>query len=328
MHFARSSKLMCSVRERQQKSGCMPLELKLWNVTRWAGEFYALERFIQLEPFLREVYEEADIANDIQAPSFPNEEEVQFLSLYHRVLVPFEELMKHLQDATIPTLSGLPMSIKKLQCTLNEKESDPPRVKQMKNGLNKALEKRFGFVFEKKNLALLAAAVDPRYGDLSFVSDSVRNDVWKQLEEEMQHLLQIPKADGKPQTVNNMIVIVDNTQIVQSALHALRHHLEHNANQLHRSKCNPLQWWKEQTSEESAAAMRSIAPLARMLLSIPASEASAERVFSSYTNTLSGRELLAPDKSEAMLMIHHYMHHPGYNANQLLNAAMEKVFDK
>jgi len=51
-------------------------------------------------------------------------------------------------------------------------------------------------------------------------------------------------------------------------------------------------------------------------------------VFASYTNTLSGRELLAPDKSEAMLMIHHYMHHPGYNVNQLLNPAMEKLFDK
>jgi hypothetical protein len=62
------------------------------------------------------------------------------------------------------------MSIRKLQCTLNEKESDLPRVKQVKNGLNKAVENRFGFGFEKKNLALLAAAVDPRYGDLSFVS--------------------------------------------------------------------------------------------------------------------------------------------------------------
>jgi len=93
--------------------------------------------------------------------------------------------MKHRQDATIPTLSGLPMSIKKLQCTLNEKESDLPRVKQVKNGLNKAVENRFGFGFEKKNLALLAAAVNPRYDDLSFISDSVRNEVWKQLEEEM-----------------------------------------------------------------------------------------------------------------------------------------------
>jgi len=122
------------------------------------------------------------------------------VSFYHRVLVPFEELMKYWQDDTIPTINRLPISVKKLQCTLNEKESDPPRVKQMKNGLNKSLEKRFGFVFEKKNLALLDAAVDPRYGDLSFVSDSVHNDVWKQLEEEMQPLLQIPKADGKPQT--------------------------------------------------------------------------------------------------------------------------------
>jgi len=65
-----------------------------------------------------------------------------------------------------------------------------------------------------------------------------------------------------------------------------------------------------------------------LLLSI---SAASEQVFSSYTNTLSERELLAPDKSETMLMIHHrhYMHHhPGYNANQLLNAAIEKLFDK
>jgi len=73
-------------------------------------------------------------------------------------------------------------------------------MKQMKNGLNKSLENRFDFVFKKKNLALLDAAIDPRYGDLSFVSNSVRNEVWKQLEEEIQPLLQIPKADRKPQT--------------------------------------------------------------------------------------------------------------------------------
>lgn len=45
---------MYSVCEKQQKSGCMALELKLWSVTRCAGEFYALERFIKVEPFLRE----------------------------------------------------------------------------------------------------------------------------------------------------------------------------------------------------------------------------------------------------------------------------------
>lgn len=55
--------------------------------------------------------------------------------------------------------------------------------KEFRDLLLSCFDRKFGCIFSTVNVALLAAALSPRYGKLEFVSQEVKKAVWKRVEE-------------------------------------------------------------------------------------------------------------------------------------------------
>ena len=69
-----------------------------------------------------------------------------------------------------------------------------------------ALNKRLGFVFNEVNLALLAAAMHPSYGHLSFISEELRDQVWQELGRQVKRLpLLETTCDEEKEAIYEMI---------------------------------------------------------------------------------------------------------------------------
>ena len=119
------------------------------------------------------------------------------------------------------------------------------------------VKQRLQHVISTPSLASMAAAMDSRYGHLDFLDRNLRNEVWRHLEMEACNLEH-----------NNRF-----TKLISSSLEILRDTFEANKTLL--QNVDPLQYWKNETSMLS-----SLHFVARLLLAIPASSASSERVFS------------------------------------------------
>lgn len=135
--------------------------------------------------------------------------------------------------------------------------SDTTISSELKASLLKSVKQRLEHVISTPSLALMAAAVDPRHGHLGFVSDNVRDEVWKCLQEETIQLAE----------TNSF------TELIAPSFAILRRTLENNKQQL--QNINPLHFWRDETSKLSC-----LHSVTKMLLAIPASSASSERVFS------------------------------------------------
>ena len=143
------------------------------------------------------------------------------------------------------------------------------------------LDGRLGSLVTSPNLALAAAALHPAYGHLSFVSVAVADRVHDTLAQWAAEFAPI-----KPAVDDSIVVVGDDNATIRNQLAAMRKHFKDRRPQgsrddvlyvapLNDSNSNELAFWKKNVS------LSSIAHLARIVHSVPASSAPSERVFSS-----------------------------------------------
>jgi hypothetical protein len=188
---------------------------------------------------------------------------------------------------------------------------------KFKESLLNSVSNRLGFILEKNNLALKAAAMDPRFGHLSFISPALRDEIWVSLQKEMINLLPdeqnesnsgIPMISWSPEQYQ---------EISKSYLLLLRSNLEKNSAQF--AHVDPLQWWASQLN------LAILHPLAQMLLAIPATSANVERLFSSTGFLNSGRAALHGSTLEKLATIRHFRQHRQANEWE---AVLKQLFEK
>lgn len=85
---------------------------------------------------------------------------------------------------------------------------------------------------------------------------------------------------------------------------------------------DPLQWWSAQEN------FRLLWPLARMVLGIPASNASAERLFSSAGFLAEGRDRLEIDTLEELAVVRHFQLSSPRPEREALIASMTERMDE
>ncbi len=163
--------------------------------------------------------------------------------------------------------------------------------------------------------------MDPTQADLPWLKHPYAritpDEVWNALVAEFQ-AAQPPRRPG-----NGMRVNVD--RLACEALDALREHFEAEAKNYRAvNNLNALVWWRDRLAKcaglEEEQVLRTLAPLARMLLSTPASSASAERIFAGYTHLIEGRERLGFDRADTLLQLQHFVRSDSYDFNELIHA--------
>ncbi len=104
---------------------------------------------------------------------------------------------------------------------------------------------------------------------------------------------------------------MDVVAFVVTALAALQAEFKDNAAGYRASNVNLLLWWRDRIetlpNSFSSVVLRTLSPLARMLLAVPASSASDEPVFAAYTNLIEGRKHLGADRADMLLQIQHLL---------------------
>jgi len=218
------------------------------------------------------------------------------------VLKVFEKLTEEMEGAHYVTLSLVPQRIHELLHIhlATDEEYDPPLLHKFKKALYESTMKRFGHVINSITLASLAAAVDPRTGDLSCLPENLQEAVWEQIEKEACQLL-VPTALPDELLSDQPPTLTLTNEAVKHLIRAVHDLFQNKAHRSTLGKVNPLKLWSEQCS------FAALAPFVRMLLGIPASNASAERSFSSAGFISQRRENLSIHTLEQMSIIRHHL---------------------
>lgn len=155
------------------------------------------------------------------------------------------------------------------------------------------------------NLALAAAALDPKFGHLRFVTDDVRNRLVDAL---VDWTMEFPKPNGHGVTID--VELEESTQhtILRSTFRSLHRHLLEKAPH----QCTNDNLYLPQTVAEArqydvfdfwrtVEGLEGIRHIARLVLCVPATSAPSERVFSSAGFIVSKNRARLDDENVVML---------------------------
>ena len=157
-----------------------------------------------------------------------------------KALKPIEKFIRLLEGEQYVTMSAVPHRLHECRTVLTQ------IMATENNGiiadlLLGQLNHRLGFTLDTVNLSLCAAALDPRYGHLRFITEDLRNDIWdavEQLCDEYFHL-QTPSSSHVNIGVPNFNTINGNQ--ISLALRTLREYHENN----NLENENPLEYYSK-----------------------------------------------------------------------------------
>jgi hypothetical protein len=277
--------------------------------TRWLSLHAMLDRFVAIYPdilFLtlqgklnpRNGDEERDI-DDFITPS-----ELQTIRRFVDVLRPIADFVNDIEGEKYATLAAVPVLLLRCLRSLNDLNSDDNATKTLKRRLRTALNNRLGYIVAKPNLALAAAALDPKYGHLRFVDDNVRKLLIEAL---VDWTIEFPKPSGIGVSVDINIDEDIHRKMLRSTFQSLHRHLLNNAppqcaadslyipTEAESKRYDALDFWR------TVDGLDNIRHIARLVLCVPATSAPSERVFSSAGFIVSKNRARLDDDNVVML---------------------------
>lgn len=257
--------------------------------TRWNSTFFMLERFSILEPALAVMCHQGHF-DHLEETFFPDVEALLRIQRYIYYLRPFEASSRFLEGEKYMTIAHVPMILKGLEEFLSQERMEFPVVGIFRITLLENLRKRFSYIFMEVNESLLAAAVHPCYGHLDFLSEEMKEAVWKKVKEWSAELYREAGQEGEEDAIFGYS---NGRDLV---LNRLRHRFSNDP--LHREKWRysftidvggdlvPPPDWKDFYIADSMGEIppgvrfTSIHSLVKMFFSLPATTGPSERVFS------------------------------------------------
>lgn len=206
----------------------------------------------------------------------------------------------------------------------------------LRRDLRARLMARVGYLLDKPNLALAAAALHPAYGHLAFVPLHVRDMIWEEL-----GVWVVGDANGegafprpKPKQTRRQSgpIVVDtppSQRAVKEELKKLRDtfegHKPENCLTEMRDEIDALQWYKNNQD-----AFPAIKHLPFIIFSVPGTSAAAERQFScSSANASILRSRLDVDKMEMLSLVRSVIKQMGVDGwKKWINERVDQHKDK
>ena len=96
-------------------------------------------------------------------------------------LEPIAEFVRFAEGSLYSTLCHTPVLLKRCFMALAVQPNDTSTLRRFKRLLDDKLNDRLGFILQRPNHALAAAALHPKYGHLEFVPADVRDAMWNDL---------------------------------------------------------------------------------------------------------------------------------------------------
>jgi hypothetical protein len=278
-----------------------PLQLVAPVATWWSSTFYMLERFVLLLEPLAMIATERDLWGSVF-----NTTTLDRIRSYVPVLKLLENFTR-IAEGDYVTISLIPNLLHSL---INEQLSrcstDSTVIKQLKKQIKESIKGRMEWILQGPSLPLLGAALDPRYGHLSFIEQEVRDLVWDRLAHEGYAEMNTTPAEDLPS------IEFDD---IKYHLEKVRKHFEANIAPV---SSDPLKFWQDYKPGNV------ILPIVQMVLAIPASSAAVERGFSNSGFLLLGRENLSLDHVEQLSVVRNYLHHQRYNFSDLCHVLQKE----
>lgn len=241
-----------------------PRSLILANATRWCSEHNMLGRFLDLEGPLRIVT--ASWGAELDSP-MPTEAGIVRLRALEKVLRYFADFTRDIEGDHLCLPKVVPGYVKLLETmramAANQELGQSASFYAARAAA--ALEHHLGDLLLAPNPALYAAALHPAHGHLRFINVDVRNAVWRKLTE----------IDARIQPEEQLGIFSRANQHAARAelLVLVRKQFEEHPED---PSIDLIEYWKTRAGD----AVKCLWPLIQRVLCVPASSASAERLFS------------------------------------------------
>ena len=268
--------------------------LALRNATRWNSAYLMLLRFVLWVEVVNSTLEDFNAGETMKFKP----EEVTIISELIKILRPCKDFTVAVQSATVPSLSMVWPQLQLLDADLQDAGTEITSI-VAKNTLNKLrtrLRERFKFdsVNDSNKTAIIASLLDPRSKSITFSSEAQKSFAWMSLKELFEREKdRIARASEERRAASS-----NSQQPVQQSGAAAPERprkrkladlmeksapsraedpewLQYQMIQGCETEEDPLRWWADHESHFPVIAM-----LARRFLSIPASSAPSERIFS------------------------------------------------
>uniref|UniRef100_A0A8C5N3T4 BED-type domain-containing protein n=1 Tax=Gouania willdenowi TaxID=441366 RepID=A0A8C5N3T4_GOUWI len=327
-HFKKSELPCTKLKEKQQQMGVQQHMLVQDVSTRWNSTLHMLSRLLE---------QRWPVTAALSDPAVNPRGKNHYLDLkpeqwilteeLTQILEPFEGATVFLSGEQYLTLSALPQLVQTLKKSTLSPAFETTPVKAFQNLAAEQITDRwkdlFTFKPEDPNTALLAAAMDPQFRKLKFLSSEESFKVQSTI-----HTMALtvrrqgrqPNEQGNESTTNteeecpatqaqgssrNVLGSSsdsscsdeeDEKQNREVQREVLQYFGEHPLSK----KEDPLSWWRE-----NAARYPTLAKLAKSFLSIPATSTPSERLFSAAGNIASKRRAsLTPDHVNMLTFLH------------------------
>lgn len=309
-HYKRSSLARSRLRGVQESMGMEPLEVVQDVPTRWNSEYEMLSRLLKLRRPISLDLSEQDSLED-------------FGSAEWRLMTAVTSVLKCVDDATReccserhPTLSQVVPLVHCLQLLLTQQQQSCGEESTFAKNLLHAMKCRFGDIKLQVPYAF-STALDPRFKAVCFdtcerqwlkgeLCSSLEKNLHQEQEEEEPTVSHAPAQAVCSDVWNVFGSLAASSTSSSTHSQRLKEEVEeyfHTPVQP-RSE-NPLLWWKN----FGAAKYPSLSGLARLYLSVPATQVSSERLFSATGNVVTARrEHLLPEHVEQLVFLHSSMH--------------------
>ena len=245
-------------------------KLQTANMTRWNSQLKMLRSILKIPQ---------NVMDELNTPTKLTQYERKVIGEITDILQPFEEATDRVQGQNVVTSSLVQLCIKGLRQELVQLRTvyNCPMVATLQGSLDRRLSH-----YEEMDSLKLATALDPRF-KLDWCSDADQvqqiRDLVQQEILELTPLAETPpvtdSTDPPPAKRSRLISFMKKTTPASSTAPVIPEHVTYFSEPVAEEDMDPLTFWKANTSR-----FPSLSKLSRKYLSIPASSAPVERLFS------------------------------------------------
>nr|XP_061819122.1 E3 SUMO-protein ligase ZBED1-like [Nerophis lumbriciformis] len=328
-HFRKSELSSAKLKVKQKQMGSPDHSLIQDVSVRWNSSFYMISRLLEQRWPITATLSDPEVTQrgkhflDLKADQWSLLEELE------QVLKPFECATVYLSGESYVTVSAVPLLVKGLRkATQTAFENASIKCFQVTaaHEITSRWEAETTFKDDGPNVCILAAALDPRFRELKFLTadkclkvqyklhaivlEEKRREKETHAQQGTAMQVERPDADRRPVSLLDTLLGSDSDELSNNEednndsndAEMVRNELVSYFGESPISKDeNPLKWWKEHQ-----ARFPNLAMLARSYLSVPATSTPSERLFSAAGNIVNKkRTSLTPEHVDMLTFLHY-----------------------